>query len=174
MFRTPEEVAQGKIQCDCELISTIRNFGTKINQLPKEKSILIYCSPECVVQKLANTWNLQWYNFVYHASGGLEIGTKWFSRLGNKIEWAQIARKSLDLSLPNNHPSGSNPTENTIRFCGVTYSDLQRPLVFNETFHTPRLCRICEIMKFWKSDWFAASASTFLLEKIKYQNLSFD
>jgi rhodanese-related sulfurtransferase len=69
--RTPEEVAQGKIPNAIVIDIYDSDFETKVTQLPKEKSILIYCSAGVRSAKAGEYLTANGYTSVYHLQGGL-------------------------------------------------------------------------------------------------------
>ena len=84
--RTPEEVAQGKIPNAIVIDIYDSDFETKVTQLPKEKSILIYCSAGVRSAKAGEYLTANGYTSVYHLQGGLGIGIRMISHLRNKVE----------------------------------------------------------------------------------------
>jgi rhodanese-related sulfurtransferase len=69
--RTPQEVAEGKIPNATVINIYDPEFETKVKQLDKEKSILIYCSAGVRSAKAAEFLTEQGYPSVYHLEGGL-------------------------------------------------------------------------------------------------------
>jgi rhodanese-related sulfurtransferase len=69
--RTPQEVAEGKIPNATVINIYDSEFETKVKQLDKEKSILIYCSAGVRSAKAAEFLTEQGYPSVYHLEGGL-------------------------------------------------------------------------------------------------------
>jgi rhodanese-related sulfurtransferase len=69
--RTFQEVALGKIPNAIVIDIYDSDFETKVTQLPKEKSILIYCSAGVRSAKAGEYLISNGYTSVYHLQGGL-------------------------------------------------------------------------------------------------------
>lgn len=70
--RTPGEVAQGKIPGSMAMDFYASDFLTKVNELPKDKEIYLYCAVGARSQEAANLLIQQGFTKVYHLSGGIQ------------------------------------------------------------------------------------------------------
>lgn len=70
--RTPDEVAQGKIPGAMAIDYYGSDFLTKVNELPKDKEIYLYCAVGARSQEAANLLIQQGFSKVYHLSGGIQ------------------------------------------------------------------------------------------------------
>jgi rhodanese-related sulfurtransferase len=69
--RTPQEVAEGKIPNAIVINIYDPEFETKAAQLPKDQSILIYCSAGVRSAKASEFLIANGFTSVYHLKGGL-------------------------------------------------------------------------------------------------------
>lgn len=70
--RTPEEIAGGKIDGAIEIDFSQDSFGSKINQLDKEKTIIVYCAVGGRSSKTVTFMKEQGFKNVYNLDGGIE------------------------------------------------------------------------------------------------------
>lgn len=70
--RTPGEVAQGKIEGAMAIDYYASDFLSKVNELPKDKEIYLYCAVGARSQEAANLLIQQGFTKVYHLSGGIQ------------------------------------------------------------------------------------------------------
>jgi rhodanese-related sulfurtransferase len=80
--RTPGEVAQGKIAGSVAMDYYAPDFLAKVNELPKDKEIYLYCAVGARSQEAANLLIQQGFTKVYHLSGGIQA----WAQAGNSIE----------------------------------------------------------------------------------------
>jgi rhodanese-related sulfurtransferase len=70
--RTPGEVAQGKIPGALAMDYYASDFLTKVNELPKDKEIYLYCAVGARSEEAAQLLIQQGFTKVYHLSGGIQ------------------------------------------------------------------------------------------------------
>ncbi|WP_111671996.1 rhodanese-like domain-containing protein [Algoriphagus litoralis] len=70
--RTPEEIAEGKIEGALEMDYFLPSFQSQVDQLPKEKEIYIYCAVGSRSKEAADMLLQQGFTKVYHLSGGIQ------------------------------------------------------------------------------------------------------
>lgn len=70
--RTPEEITGGKIEGAIEIDFSQDSFNTKINQLDKEKTIVVYCAVGGRSSKTVTLMKEQGFKKVYNLDGGIE------------------------------------------------------------------------------------------------------
>jgi rhodanese-related sulfurtransferase len=80
--RTPAEVAQGKIPGSVSMDYYAPDFLVKVNELPKDKEIYLYCAVGARSQEAANLLIQEGFTQVYHLSGGIQA----WAQAGNSIE----------------------------------------------------------------------------------------
>lgn len=80
--RTPGEVAQGKIPGSLAMDYYAPDFLTKVNELPKDKEIYLYCAVGARSEEAANLLIQQGFTKVYHLSGGIQA----WAQAGQPIE----------------------------------------------------------------------------------------
>lgn len=70
--RTPEEIAEGKIAGALELDYFLPSFQSKVDELPKDQEIYIYCAVGARSREAAEMLLQQGFTKVYHLSGGIQ------------------------------------------------------------------------------------------------------
>lgn len=80
--RTPGEVVQGKIPGSLAMDYYAPDFLTKVNELPKDKEIYLYCAVGARSGEAANLLIQQGFTKVYHLSGGIQA----WAQAGQPIE----------------------------------------------------------------------------------------
>lgn len=74
--RTPEEIAEGKIAGALEMDYFLSSFQSKVDELPKDKEIFIYCAVGSRSREAAEMLSQQGFSKVYHLSGGIQAWTQ--------------------------------------------------------------------------------------------------
>jgi rhodanese-related sulfurtransferase len=80
--RTPGEVAQGKIPGSMAMDYYAPDFLTKVNELPKDKEIYLYCAVGARSGEAASLLIEKGFTKVYHLSGGIQA----WAQAGQPIE----------------------------------------------------------------------------------------
>lgn len=70
--RTPKEIADGKIADALGMDYYAPDFISRVNELPKEKEIFIYCAVGARSREAAEMLTQKGYTKVYHLSGGIQ------------------------------------------------------------------------------------------------------
>lgn len=70
--RTPEEIAEGKIAGALEMDYFLPSFQAKVDELPKDKEIFIYCAVGSRSREAAEMLLQQGFTKVYHLSEGIQ------------------------------------------------------------------------------------------------------
>jgi rhodanese-related sulfurtransferase len=70
--RTSEEIAEGKIEGSLELDYFLPTFQSKVDELPKDEEIFIYCAVGARSKEAAEMLIQQGFTKVYHLSGGIQ------------------------------------------------------------------------------------------------------
>lgn len=70
--RTSEEIAEGKIAGSLELDYFLPSFQSKVDELPKDEEIFIYCAVGARSKEAAEMLIQQGFTKVYHLSGGIQ------------------------------------------------------------------------------------------------------
>jgi len=74
--RTPREVAAGKIEGALEINVNGDQFDTKIQQLDKEKTYLVYCKAGGRSARACKKMEAQGFNALYNLEGGYDAWVK--------------------------------------------------------------------------------------------------
>jgi rhodanese-related sulfurtransferase len=70
--RTSEEIAEGKIAGSLELDYFLPTFQSKVDELPKDEEIFIYCAVGARSKEAAEMLIQQGFTKVHHLSGGIQ------------------------------------------------------------------------------------------------------
>lgn len=70
--RTPEEIAEGKITGALEMDYFLPDFLSKVDELPKDAEIFIYCAVGARSKEAAEMLLQQGFTNVNHLSGGIQ------------------------------------------------------------------------------------------------------
>jgi rhodanese-related sulfurtransferase len=70
--RTWEEIAEGKITGALEMDYFLPSFQTKVDELPKDAEIFIYCAVGARSKEAAEILIQQGFTKVFHLSGGIQ------------------------------------------------------------------------------------------------------
>lgn len=70
--RTAEEIAAGKIPGSIAMDYYQSDFLTKVNELPKDREIYLYCAVGARSAEAADLLIQQGFSKVYHLSGGIQ------------------------------------------------------------------------------------------------------